>query len=416
VVVGAVLAVSAAPAGAVIVTSKSLHRTFSVAPAIGSSLAKRAACTTDCTPLIWHSGPVQHTEQEYFLYWEPTGFTMPASYTGGLNTWLSNVQHDRWTPGNVFAVTQQYYDLSGPGGSQRFVPYGITNAGQIADTNPFPASGCNDGINPTCLTDSQVQAEITKVVSANHLRTGLETQFLLFLPANVGECFQNGGPCAYSTYCAYHSWNGTYLYAVEPWTYQTANCDANAFFGLGYANNSPIDPEVGVLSHEISETMTDPQLNSWYDAAGNEIGDKCAYNYDGQNYGTHSGLPNNGSGFYNQVINGGQYLMQTEFSNRDSNGVSTGCVPQDNDTQPTATVSIVPNSPVHGTSAKFTANVTTPVGVTVNRVWWSFGDGTYALGNPVNHTYATAGSKSLTMVATDSHGNEVKVTQTVTVS
>jgi PKD repeat protein len=106
--------------------------------------------------------------------------------------------------------------------------------------------------------------------------------------------------------------------------------------------------------------------------------------------------------------------MQMEFSNRDSNGSTTGCVLKDTDTQPTFTISIVPNPPVHGSSAKFTANVTDPAGVSA--VQWTFGDGTSATGNPVNHTYAAAGTKTLTVIVTDNHGNEKKVVQTVTVS
>ena len=77
-------------------------------------------------------------------------------------------------------------------------------------------------------------------------------------------------------------------------------------------------------------------------------------------------------------------------------------------------ISILPNPPGHGTSETFTAKVTDPAGV--NKVQWTFGDGATATGNPVNHTYATAGAKALTVIVTDNHGNERKVVQTLTVS
>ena len=65
----------------------------------------------------------------------------------------------------------------------------------------------------------------------------------------------------------------------------------------GYANGSAIDPEVGVFSHELIETMTDPNLNAWDDSSGNEIGDKCAYIYGQRRLRLERpGLANNGPG------------------------------------------------------------------------------------------------------------------------
>jgi PKD repeat protein len=47
---------------------------------------------------------------------------------------------------------------------------------------------------------------------------------------------------------------------------------------------------------------------------------------------------------------------------------------------------------------------------------WTFGDGSAASTTTatVNHTYATAGSKTVTV--TDRHGNTKKVTQTITLT
>jgi hypothetical protein len=231
----------------------------------------------------------------------------------------------------------------------------------------------------------------------------------------VGSCFTGTSTaCAYTYYCAYHSYinttSGPILYANMPWLWGTAGCDAESFYAVGYPNASSIDPEVGVVSHELIETMTDPEVNAWYDGSGNEIGDKCAYNYNGISKGGSSGLPNNGLGYWNQNIHNDEYMMQLEYSNFDTN-----CVPSDDDTQPVVSISVSPSSPTHGTAAQFTANVTDPAGV--NQVQWTFGDGTATVtGNPVNHTYASAGTYKVTVVVTDNHGNEASVTQSVAVS
>jgi hypothetical protein len=34
---------------------------------------------------------------------------------------------------------------------------------------------------------------------------------------------------------------------------------------------------VSVMGHELSETVTDPALNAWYDSSGNENADKYVF-------------------------------------------------------------------------------------------------------------------------------------------
>jgi hypothetical protein len=79
-------------------------------------------------------------------------------------------------------------------------------------------------------------------------------------------------------------------------------------------NDPAADSTVNVTSHEANETITDALGNAWYDRIGYETGDKCAWNFGGA-------LGSNGSGQYNQVINGHDYYMQGEWSNH-----SSGCV------------------------------------------------------------------------------------------
>ena len=62
-----------------------------------------------------------------------------------------------------------------------------------------------------------------------------------------------------------------------------------------------------VIAHEIVETVTDPQLNAWYDSRGYENGDKCAWNF-----GTTTTL----NGYqYNLIFNSKKYLIQQNWVN-----------------------------------------------------------------------------------------------------
>jgi hypothetical protein len=384
--------------------------------------AHPTSCTTDCTLMTFHGGTVQHAETTYLVFWAPSGYYLPQAYRNALDVWLNDVAAGSYTAGNVFSAGQQYYDNTGPGATKNFASYAVANGGVILDSDALPTSGCTDTGTTACINDSQIRTEIQNVVTAHSLPQNQNTDYILFTPLNVGSCFTSASTsCAYTQYCGYHSYfNGTtgqIVYANMPWAYSNSSCDVNLAFGTGYANGSATDPEVGVLSHEMIETMTDPNLNAWYDASGNEIGDKCAYIYGSGGEGSLTGLSNNGLGYWNVNLSGDEFLMQMEFSNFNSDGSTTGCVLKDTDTQPSFTISIVPNPPVHGSSALFTANVTDPYGV--NRVYWIFGDGTAAQvygTNTVNHTYAAAGSKTLTVIVTDGHGNEKKVTEAITVS
>ena len=83
-------------------------------------------------------------------------------------------------------------------------------------------------------------------------------------------------------------------------------------------------------------------------------------------------------------------------------------------TAPTATVG-VPSTGTTGTAVAFTATVgdlfSAPVDVT-----WDFGDGATGAGTSVSHTYATAGDRTVTVVATDASGNATTLTRSISVS
>jgi hypothetical protein len=161
-----------------------------------------------------------------------------------------------------------------------------------------------------CLTDAQIQSEISKVASSNGWSTGPQTEFFMFTAKGIGSCY--GSSCAFSSYCAYHSWTGSgssvLLYANMPYADTVpAACDA------GYHPNSDdADATINVTSHEHNETITDEQGNAWYDSRGYEDGDKCAWNFGSV------------TGSYNQTINGDHYILQLEYSNARSGCVQSG--------------------------------------------------------------------------------------------
>jgi hypothetical protein len=137
--------------------------------------------------------------------------------------------------------------------------------------------------------------------------------FFVYIARGEQTCQQ--GACAFSTFCAYH---GSFAVNGQPILYANMPYDGTNLQNCGPGGASPnsdpdADAAINVTSHEHMEAVTDPLGTAWYDASGNEIGDKCAWNFG-------SALGSTSYGSYNQVINGHDYYVQQEWSNK-----SSGC-------------------------------------------------------------------------------------------
>jgi hypothetical protein len=266
--------------------------------------------------LTWHGGAVMHTNRVYAIYWVPSGYVVSANYRALIDGYFANVAADSGRTTNVYATAAEYGDGAGAGA------YSTTFGGSTLDTQAFPASGCtnvnpaNGSPFPVCLTNAQLASEISRVALAQGWTRNANTLFFVFTPRNVGSCFDAAGTeCFARQYCAYHTWqsdaNGLLLFANLPYNASSSNCGQG---WLAEPNGDDADLTINVTSHEHMEAITDPQLNAWYDAAGYENGDKCAWDF-----GTAIG----GSGMtaYNETIGSGHYMLQREYSNASSSCV-----------------------------------------------------------------------------------------------
>ena len=308
-------------------------------------------------PLTWHGGPVMGTTSTgpivvTPIFWNPTGHPMDAGYKNLISQYLGDVAAASGRTTNVYSTLTEYFGTNGA------INYQIQEGTPINDTHPLPADGCNlnnkdtsgiyaDGSGyDACLDDAQVQAETASVVAANKLPVNFAHIYVLFLPKSVESCFNPGSTSTLqkgfqactinyektARYCAYHFITpGHMIYGNLPYPIYhspvgfTCGSDARIAFGTVQSPNGNVDGDVETspTSHEIMEAITDPDtVTGWYDQAGFENGDECAYVY-----GTPAGSP---GAFYNQVINRHHYLTQTEFSNQDWLNTKLGCLQSTN--------------------------------------------------------------------------------------
>ena len=284
-----------------------LRHTGGFVPVIGGHVRPNDNCPpSGCGSgdLLDHGGPVMATNAVYTVFWIPPGQSVSSNYVSTINQFFQDVAHDNGLSSNVYAVDTQYSSIL----------YSSSFGGTFTDTSAFPANGCNPyGGASVCLEDSQVQSELEKVISQQGWQKNGTNMFFLFTPQDVESCDPGNG-CAFTDYCAYHGFaNDGLIYANQPYAVSArfpGSCDTGES-----PNGDDADSTINVASHEHNEAITDPQLDAWFDQAGWEIGDKCAWTF-----GTRSGP---GGAEYNQTIAGRHYFLQEEYSNATSSCVQS---------------------------------------------------------------------------------------------
>ena len=278
-----------------------------------------AAGRVSADALTYHGGPVMHSSTTYTIYWEPSTCgiapcTVVPGYNTGVDTYFADAAAGSGTVTNVYSTLDQYYSVKR--GIREHIQYAQTFGASYLDTTPFPATnGCPGfryGTSGVCLSDKQVRDEIAAVMTSQSWPGGKSRALFLMLPSEVDTCF-SANICAFTQFCAYHSAftspsGRPIIYADIPYAGITAACSS----GKVPPNGGELDATLNAASHEHREMTNDPFGNGWWnDLSGQEGSDRCAYRF-GPDLG--NGGPNDGA--YNQVINGHDYLVQMEWSNR----------------------------------------------------------------------------------------------------
>ena len=132
------------------------------------------------------------------------------------------------------------------------------------------------------FTDNDMLAVVHAVASAIH-KSGYGHIYHVFLPQGQDECFDSTfSVCASNAFCAYHSSAdfsdiGHILYTIEPYE-NVIGCQVRP----GTPNGTLVDSTNDAVSHELIETITDPDGTAWWNSTGlgmfgQEIADECIF-------------------------------------------------------------------------------------------------------------------------------------------
>ncbi|MFN8495999.1 MAG: hypothetical protein U0350_50880 [Caldilineaceae bacterium] len=253
--------------------------------------------------LSYHGGSIMQTVKVYTIFWVPTGKTIASGYQTLLNRYFTDINAS-----SFYNVNTQYYQGST---TKTYMQNVSTYGGTWLDTAAYPRAGSAS----TPLLDSDIQNEVVRAIQQNGWVVNGQTAFFVFTAKGVESCYDSVDctpGTSHPVYCAYHSnfaWNGqNVIYANMPYGETwPGTCRS---FTKSPNGNLDADSEISTASHEHFEAATDPNGNAWYDAAGYENGDKCAYTY-----GT---ISSTGS---NVTLNTHPYIIQREWNNAGRNCV-----------------------------------------------------------------------------------------------
>ena len=244
--------------------------------------------------LTYQGGAVIPYAKQHSIYLFPNGSvcTSPACW-GNISQFLGDLNHSAF-----MHVTDQYV---GTDDGHRYPVVGPI----ISLHYPLPP---NPLVDADMAALAHAAARFLGVSGYGHI-------FHIFLAPEQNECFDTTYTiCSSNYFCAYHSSAffkdiGEVVYTVEPNKVGVFGCNVP----VGSPNGA-YDDEYTVLSHELFETITDPDGQSWWNASnfplfGNEIGDECMF------------LDFDASGNYLSgaepvvTLSGHPYQIQTEYNN-----------------------------------------------------------------------------------------------------
>lgn len=235
--------------------------------------------------IFYHGGPVMlNSVNMYYIWYGAWDFSNDNTNTI-LNSFGSYIGG---TP--YFNINTTYYD------SNNAAVSGLVAASQsIADA----------GSQGSALTDAAVENIVAKALTNGMLPTDPNGVYFVLTSKEVTE---TSGFC--TQYCAWHS-HGTingkdikYGFVGNPLQCPSA-CSAQTTTPNG---NMGADAMANLIAHELAESVTDPDLNAWFDRRGFENADKCAWKF-----GTTSTLSSGAK--YNVSFGSMNWLLQQNWIN-----------------------------------------------------------------------------------------------------
>jgi hypothetical protein len=245
----AVATAAVAPATA---TRPRHRRTKAIMPTRRTKLAPGSATA----PMTYHGGRLMTAPARVYLVWYGDWSAKPAVPL------LTDLV--RGFGGSAYARTNT----------------GATDAGghHVTSDVRYGGSVVDDYSHGHRLTDAGVKAVVRRAVTTGHLPVDVDGIYVVLTSADVHETSGFGsGYCGWHSHATIAASDLKYVFVGDPTTQAPRTCVA-PLPSLPVGDLAS-DAMASTVVHEIDETLTDPDLDGWYDRWFNENGDKCAWTY-----------------------------------------------------------------------------------------------------------------------------------------
>jgi hypothetical protein len=237
--------------------------------------------------MTYHGGPLIQTPAIYLIWYgnwnQSNGSDNPAGQQI-IRDWANTIGGS------------PYFQLNQTESTGGFTITGnVTFGGETTDT----------GSQGTRLSDTRVFNVVIRAINNGVLPYDPNGVYFVLTSTNISE---SSGFC--SRYCGWHT-SGTSSGRTIRFSFVgNANrclngCAAQTTSPNG---NAGVDGMVSVMSHELEEATTDPDLNAWFDSKGAENGDKCAWTF-----GHHQFQVGNGA-WANVTLGTRSFLIQRNIN------------------------------------------------------------------------------------------------------
>jgi hypothetical protein len=233
--------------------------------------------------IYYHGGPVMTATKNVYYIWY-------GNWSGNTATSILTTLAQSIGGSPYFNINTTYTNLTGMS-----VSNSVAYKGSTTDNYSLGKS----------LSDANIATIVANAIGGGKLALDVNGVYFVLTSADVNE---TSGFC--TQYCGWHTYgtmNNTpvkYAFIGNPDRCPSA-CEAQSNSPNG---NPGADGMASIISHELEEASTDPQLNAWYDRSGAENADKCAWTF-----GATKTAPNGSA--YNMTLGGLNFLIQRNWVN-----------------------------------------------------------------------------------------------------
>lgn len=241
--------------------------------------------TVSSNGIFYHGGPVLlGTTHVYFIWY---GNWAASSAIPILEDWAKTLGGSSY-----FNVNTTYFD-----GSNRNVSNSVTFNGAAFDNY-------SQGM---MLDDGSIYTIVATATGNGSLPLDANAVYFVLTSADVAE---TTGFC--TRYCGWHTAD-TFGSVVTQYAFvgNTAACPSACEDRPGNDpnGNEGADGMASIMTHELNESVTDPQGDAWYDNSGNEASDLCNFKFGPNQYTTANGST------ANIQLGTRNFLLQQEWIN-----------------------------------------------------------------------------------------------------